>query len=842
VTNGSGVLSWASTATGTVTSVGGTGTVSGISLSGTVTSSGNLTLGGALDLSAYNGAGAFTTLSASGNVTLSGGTANGVAYLNGSKVVTSGSALTFDGTNLGVGGSLNTASGRVALTLNATTDTVISFGRAGTSVGFILQDAGGQTFYNAENTYQRFYVNAAEQMRLTSTGLGIGTSSPAVKLDVSGAASTNGEARFLAKIADTSSVAQGNGGGLIFRGVYTGSTLVDAAGVQAYKANATDNDYSYGLAFVTRANGGNLTANMRLDQSGNLGLGVTPSAWSGGYVGLQVKDAAFASFTSGYTWVGNNWYNNSGNKYIGTGNATLYEQNAGKHSWFTAPSGTAGDAITFTQAMTLDAGGVLLVGKTSNSAYAAGGALFGVNGAADNGVSIAQSQSTGPFLTFFNSANSGFAGISQTAAGTLTTSATTALAFNTSSTQRMVIDSSGNLGLGVTPSAWFSSTKVLEIGSNGASVFSFTGGVGAVILTSNAYYSATGWRYASTGVATNYDTGEGKYRWNIAASGTAGNAITFTQAMTLDADGDLGIGVTSPSQRLHLDKAVSGGYGSIALIGNSAGAAADRSGIYGTYNGDYRGGITFWPGASGKLTFHTGNNAAPADGQVMELDPSGNLGLTKLALNIDSPFITGANISSGSNPVALGTTGSANIHFFTANSERARIDSSGNLLVGTTSTSGASGFAFISPSASSVQRLIIGHVVGNTTGDTYHEFNYNSSQIGSITQVSTTGVLYNTTSDYRLKTVTGAVTGQGARIDALKPVDYQWIEGGQQARGFLAHEFQEVYASSVNGTKDALDENGNPKYQSMQAGSSEVIADLVAEIQSLRKRLADAGI
>jgi hypothetical protein len=121
-------------------------------------------------------------------------------------------------------------------------------------------------------------------------------------------------------------------------------------------------------------------------------------------------------------------------------------------------------------------------------------------------------------------------------------------------------------------------------------------------------------------------------------------------------------------------------------------------------------------------------------------------------------------------------------------------------------------------------------------------FNYNQTGCGSITQNGTSAVIYNTSSDYRLKTVTGAVTGQGARIDALKPIDYLWTDSGQQARGFLAHEFQAVYSNSVTGTKDAVDADGNPVYQAMQASTSEVIADLVAEIQSLRKRLADAGI
>jgi hypothetical protein len=127
----------------------------------------------------------------------------------------------------------------------------------------------------------------------------------------------------------------------------------------------------------------------------------------------------------------------------------------------------------------------------------------------------------------------------------------------------------------------------------------------------------------------------------------------------------------------------------------------------------------------------------------------------------------------------------------------------------------------------------------NASGAVFAYFQESTNVCGFIARVGTTSaVTYSTVSDYRLKTVVGAVTGHGERIDALKPIDYQWKEGGQQARGFLAHEFQEVYESSVFGVKDAVDVDGNPKYQAMQAGSSEVIADLVAEIQSLRKRLA----
>jgi hypothetical protein len=172
---------------------------------------------------------------------------------------------------------------------------------------------------------------------------------------------------------------------------------------------------------------------------------------------------------------------------------------------------------------------------------------------------------------------------------------------------------------------------------------------------------------------------------------------------------------------------------------------------------------------------------------------------------------------------------------------RGIFDNNGNFIVGATATVNVAKSYFGFTSASN------GVYIADTTGVSnaqFMRFDTASSVVcGQITRVGTTSaVVYTATSDYRLKTVTGAVTGQGARIDALKPIDYQWKENNSQARGFLAHEFQEVYPSSVSGDKDAVDKDGKPAYQSMQASSSEVIADLVAEIQSLRKRLAAAGI
>lgn len=209
------------------------------------------------------------------------------------------------------------------------------------------------------------------------------------------------------------------------------------------------------------------------------------------------------------------------------------------------------------------------------------------------------------------------------------------------------------------------------------------------------------------------------------------------------------------------------------------------------------------------------------------------------------------------------TFGGGGVKFFTgtSNTFRAVVNNTGSLLVGKTVTTPSVVGWDIAPTGGSLSASITG------TNDIF-KFNNTISSSMDTARVSFTAAdvlkgsitwnsmftAYNTSSDYRLKSNQAELTGSGTFIDALKPKTWDWKSGGKGA-GFIAHEFAEVSPSSVTGEKNAMREedyeilpasegveavNGTrsvPDYQSMQASTSEVMANIVAELQSLRARV-----
>ena len=135
-------------------------------------------------------------------------------------------------------------------------------------------------------------------------------------------------------------------------------------------------------------------------------------------------------------------------------------------------------------------------------------------------------------------------------AGVIGTNSNAPLQFGTNNVIRATIDTAGNLGLGVVPSAWGSSYKAIDINNIGSLMAETYGNVG---IAFNTYYPASEVpRYKNSLGATSYRLTGASHEWYTAPSGTAGDPITFTQAMTLDASGNLLVGTTSAYGRLHV--------------------------------------------------------------------------------------------------------------------------------------------------------------------------------------------------------------------------------------------------------------------------------------------------
>jgi hypothetical protein len=142
--------------------------------------------------------------------------------------------------------------------------------------------------------------------------------------------------------------------------------------------------------------------------------------------------------------------------------------------------------------------------------------------------------------------------------------------------------------------------------------------------------------------------------------------------------------------------------------------------------------------------------------------------------------------------------------FYSASSERVRIDSSGNLLVGTTSQINA-GRLCIDFNQSTHQAIAMRNNNAANSGNYVVFMNSADGQAGVISQTGATTVNYGTSSDYRLKENVVPMTGALEKVLELNPVTYTWKEDGSAGQGFIAHELQAVCPDAVVGEKDATE-------------------------------------
>jgi hypothetical protein len=334
------------------------------------------------------------------------------------------------------------------------------------------------------------------------------------------------------------------------------------------------------------------------------------------------------------------------------------------------------------------------------------------------------------------------------------------LTFTTGATERMRIDTAGNVGIGMTPTY----------------AFDLTVGAGNGIRL-NASSGQCNMFFQQAGVTNGY----------INAAGGAGTDLNIYATRLLN---------------------LVGGTSGISMVGNTAvtGALSSTGAISSTL---------------------TGNDITP------------------LSL-LDSTLANG-NFTQ----ILLGKAANSNecaVIKFTQNATTSVLGFQmfGDGSPGLTISKGASGIAAITSTGLAVTGSISATYAYPATGQTMtsnststHSAMIFNNPNGAVGSINTAGSVctFNSLSDYRRKSNVQDLTGSGSFIDALKPRTFDW-DTGDKGVGFIAHEFAEVSPSSVTGEKDAVDEEGKPIYQAMQASSAEVIANLVAQIQELRQRVA----
>ena len=304
---------------------------------------------------------------------------------------------------------------------------------------------------------------------------------------------------------------------------------------------------------------------MRIDSSGNVGLGVTPSAWStaNSIKALQTPSGALWNFSTNYLYLGQNYYWNGSNRiYINTDGASEYQQNAGTHIWFTAPSGTAGTTATFTERMRIGSSGNVGIGVTNPTIKldVEGRGRFLQDAAATSGSIVLRQNSgntVGGYIQWVTND-------SATEKGWLNVDTSSNMIFATVSTERMRIDSSGRVLIGVSsvpPDAANANGKVF-VPSEGACVLrSYTNDTGVTVH--HYFFNPNGLcgSITTTASATAYNTSS-DYRLKENIAPMTGALDTVAQlkpcTYTWKVDGEAGQGFIAHELQEVVPQAVSG--------------------------------------------------------------------------------------------------------------------------------------------------------------------------------------------------------------------------------------------------------------------------------------------
>ena len=180
------------------------------------------------------------------------------------------------------------------------------------------------------------------------------------------------------------------------------------------------------------------------------------------------------------------------------------------------------------------------------------------------------------------------------------------------------------------------------------------------------------------------------------------------------------------------------------------------------------------------------------------------------------------------------------MRFDTAAGERMRINNTGHVMIRTTSTGTDNSN---SANFNTDGYLTLNHVNTEPSGRAYLAFNYNGGEIGTVTQSGTSGVSYNTSSDYRLKENIVALSDGITRLKTLKPSRFNFkTEKDRTVDGFIAHEVTAI-PEAITGTKDEVDSDNKPVYQGIDQSKlvpllTAALQEAVAKIEVLETKVA----